>query len=58
VAARGSFGTLRFPYFDTRHLVGCLTEVLERDPVTEGMKKMVADAAIDWDGSDPIRSFG
>ena len=58
VAARGSFGTLRFAYFDTRHLVGCMTEVLERDPVIEGMNKMVADAAIDWDGSDPVRSFG
>jgi methylmalonyl-CoA/ethylmalonyl-CoA epimerase len=58
VAAHGSFGSLRFAYFDTRHLVGCMTEVLERGATIEGMIKMVADAAINWDGSDPVRSFG
>lgn len=32
-----------------------MTEVMEHDEATEGMFAMIAEAAIDWDGSDPIR---
>jgi hypothetical protein len=55
VATQGSYGNLRYAYFDTHDLIGGMTEVLQRDPMIEGMFQMIADAAIDWDGSDPVR---
>jgi len=58
VAAQATFAALRFAYFDTRDLVGCMTEVLEHDAELEGIFKMVADAAVGWDGSDPVRIVG
>jgi hypothetical protein len=58
VATQATFGALRYAYFDTRDLVGCMTEVLEHDADLEGIFKMVADAAVDWDGSDPVRLIG
>ncbi len=54
-ACLGQFETTRYAYFDTTHLVGCMTEVLERDPLILDMFKKVADAAENWDGSDPVR---
>lgn len=50
-----SFGALNFGYFDARRELGCFVEVLEREPGTVGLFKTIADAADDWDGSDPIR---
>jgi Glyoxalase/Bleomycin resistance protein/Dioxygenase superfamily len=55
VATKANFGTLRYAYFDTSHLIGCMTEVLQRDPAIESIFQMIADAAVDWDGSDPVR---
>lgn len=48
---------VHFAYFDTRKLIGCMTEVVQRSEGFEGMCKMIADAAVDWDGSNPIRSL-
>ena len=50
-----SFGALDFGYFDARAQLGCFIEVLEREPGTVALFEMVADAAKDWDGSDPVR---
>jgi hypothetical protein len=58
VAWNGSVGELHFAYFDTRHLVGCMTEVLEHEVNIEATFRMVADAAVAWDGSDPVRLIG
>lgn len=58
VAAHGTAGSMRFAYFDTRHLVGCITEVLERDAGMAAMMQGFADAAVNWDGSDPVRVLG
>jgi len=58
VGVQGTFGDMRFAYFDTRPQIGCMTEVLERNPDVEAMFKMIADAAVDWDGSDPVRLIG
>lgn len=55
IATQGKFGTLRFAYFDTCHLIGCMTEVLSHDPEMDKVFQMIADAAEDWDGTDPIR---
>lgn len=58
VAVEATFGPMRYAYFDTRHLIGCMTEVMEHDENVEGVFAMIADAAKDWDGSDPVRMVG
>ncbi|MDG2004388.1 MAG: VOC family protein [Novosphingobium sp.] len=50
-----SFGDLNFGYFDARKELGCFLEVLEREPGTLELFRMVAQGAEGWDGSDPIR---
>ena len=55
VAITGNFGEVRFAYVDTRPGIGCMTELVGRHPDIEAFFKMVADAAVDWDGRDPIR---
>lgn len=55
VAVQGQSGSVRFAYFDTSHLVGCMTEILERDPEFVAFFEKIAAAAQDWDGSDPVR---
>lgn len=56
VAYQATFGQMRFAYFDTRAKIGCMTEVMEHDPIVEGMFEMIAQASIGWDGRNPIRS--
>ena len=58
VATQATFGPMRYGYWDTRHLIGCMTEVMEHDEAVEGMFRMIAEAAVDWDGSDPVRLVG
>lgn len=58
VAQQADTGGVRFAYFDTRHLIGCMTEVIQRGDAYEAMCTMIADAAVDWDGSDPVRMMG
>ena len=55
VPYESSSGGIRVAYFDTREAIGCMTELEERHPATEGLRAMVAEAAADWDGTDPIR---
>jgi hypothetical protein len=57
-ATEAIFGAMRYAYWDTRALIGCMTEVMERDAAVEGMFRMIAEASIDWDGRDPIRLIG
>ena len=54
-AYTASSGDLRFGYYDTRAQLGCFTELMSRDPAIVGLFQMFADAAVDWDGSDPVR---
>lgn len=58
VGIQANSGEIHFVYFDTRHLIGSMTEVVQRSDAFDGMCKMIADAAVDWDGSDPVRSLG
>jgi catechol 2,3-dioxygenase-like lactoylglutathione lyase family enzyme len=53
----GQFGDMRLGYFDTRPQLGFMVEVLEHRPDIDRLFAHIADAAEDWDGSDPIRSF-
>lgn len=54
-AFEASFGTMRFAYYDTRELIGCMTETLESDAVVKALFDKVRTAAIGWDGRDPVR---
>jgi Glyoxalase/Bleomycin resistance protein/Dioxygenase superfamily len=53
----GFFGDMRFAYVDTRAQLGHMTEIIEDRESIKQIFKTVADASIDWDGSNPIRYF-
>ncbi|WP_156680428.1 VOC family protein [Sphingomonas profundi] len=55
VAHMGVSGDMRFAYFDTRRDMACMVEIIERKQSMTDFFRMIADAAIDWDGSDPYR---
>lgn len=57
VATTGTFKDVRWSYVDTSRTLGCVTELLERNPLIEGFFKLVRDAASGWDGADPIRKL-
>jgi hypothetical protein len=56
--AEGTLRSTRFAYLDARSTLGAMLEFAERKPVLEERFKRVADAAVDWDGKNPIRTFG
>jgi len=47
----------RFAYYDTRPLLGCMLEVVEYSPETDGLFQRIAAAGAEWDGRDPVRSI-
>ena len=49
-------GAIRFAYYDTRPLLGCMLEVVEKKPAVEATFGRIAEVCADWDGKDPIRS--
>jgi len=51
----GAFGDMRFVYVDTRARLGHMTEIIEDRASIKKMFKLIADAAVDWRGDDPIR---
>lgn len=53
----GWFGDMRLGYVDTRATLGFMVEVLAHDPVVEGVFARIAEAAVGWDGRDPVRPF-
>jgi Glyoxalase/Bleomycin resistance protein/Dioxygenase superfamily len=55
VATQGAFGDMRFAYVDTRSRLGHMTEIIEDRASIRELFKMVADAAINWDGANPVR---
>ena len=57
VALTAMAGSTRFGFFDARGDLGHLIEIYEPSPGLLGFYAMVADAAQDWDGSDPIRTL-
>lgn len=55
-----SFGRLahngmRFGYFDTRPALGCMIELFEWHQAGVDGFAGIAEAAVGWDGSDPVR---
>lgn len=57
LAFEGSFGDMRFAYIDTRATNRCMTEIIEDRASIREIFKLVADAAVDWNGKDPIRTL-
>ncbi len=55
LAMSGLFGDMRFAYVDASAALGCVIELLEDKPSIREHFAMIARAAEDWDGSDPIR---
>jgi hypothetical protein len=56
-AMEGRFGEMRFCYMDTRRLNGFMTEIIQDWEPVRAVHKRVAEAAVNWDGSDPIREL-
>lgn len=54
----GGNGGTSFAYFEPPAGPAAIIEIMELTPATEGMAKLVRDAAANWDGSDPVRSIG
>lgn len=42
---------------DTRPMFGCMTELMQPNDLVSRMCLLIAQAAADWDGSDPVRDF-
>lgn len=56
VASDGTFGDMKYAYVDTRKQIGFMTEFVEAKESILELFKMVADASVDWDGRDPVRT--
>ena len=49
-------GDLRFAYYDTNPLMGCMIEVLERNDAAAMMFARIKELGNSWDGNDPYRT--
>ena len=54
-ANRGRAGDIVFAYYDTRPLMDCMLEVVTQGEGLVERFAMIAAAAENWDGKDPIR---
>jgi hypothetical protein len=50
-----SSGNVRFAYFDTRDIIGCMFEVVTKSSDIKALFQQVSDAAINWDGKQALR---
>lgn len=53
----GTFGSFRLAYFDLTATLGYFVELLEDVDDVRNLYRMVSDAAIDWTGESPLRTF-
>jgi Glyoxalase/Bleomycin resistance protein/Dioxygenase superfamily len=54
----GEDGGVRFAYFEPVPGPAAIIEIMELNESTIGMGEFIRAAAVDWDGSDPIRALG
>lgn len=47
----------RAAYMDTAATLGGMTELIEITPEVEGLFSAIKEPSVDWDGSDPVRTF-
>ena len=57
IAFEGESAAARFTYFDAPYAPGCFMEVAEFSPILAAACQQIADAAVDWDGLDPVRQL-
>ncbi|MXO73024.1 VOC family protein [Alteraurantiacibacter buctensis] len=50
-------GVTRVAYFDTRGLLPGMIEVIEATPQLESLFLMMHEAAVGWDGTNPVREM-
>lgn len=55
IAGEGRSGGMRFAYMDTRKSIHMMTEIIEENAGLTEFFKVISDASVNWDGSDPIR---
>jgi Glyoxalase/Bleomycin resistance protein/Dioxygenase superfamily len=56
VVHRGTGGGIaQFAYVDAGGFTSTVVEIMELNDITRAMTAMVRDAAVDWDGKDPVR---
>ena len=55
LVASAAGGTTRFGFHDARAELGHLVEIYEGSAALRGFYAMVAEAAVGWDGIEPIR---
>lgn len=53
----GRSGGVDFAFIDARELLGHMIEIYPASDGLRGFYRMVRDASLGWDGSDPIRSL-
>jgi hypothetical protein len=58
VAARARASEVAFAFVDTSRELRHMIEVYQDGPGIRGFYRMVAEAARDWDGRDPVRPLG
>jgi hypothetical protein len=59
VAMEASSAGMRVVYMDTRPLIGCMTELIDRDSggAMRARLAIAAESAVGWDGTNPVRTF-
>lgn len=55
ITTTGRFGDMRFAYIDASPQLDCVLELLEDTEAVREHFQMIADAAVNWDGRDPVR---
>jgi len=55
-ATLANAGGMRFAYYDANPIIGCMIEVIERNPGAEMMFSRIKEVCTDWDGENPYRT--
>jgi hypothetical protein len=58
IAFTGRARTTPFAFLDTRRVLGCFVEIYPKTDSILSFYATVASAAVDWDGSNPVRRLG
>jgi methylmalonyl-CoA/ethylmalonyl-CoA epimerase len=57
IAMELQYGGTPMVYVDTVRAIGCMTELIRADADMVALYERFAAAAVDWDGTDPIRDM-
>jgi hypothetical protein len=57
VGMKLEYGGTPMVYLDTTTAIGCMTELVRADPGIMALYQQIADAAVNWDGTDAVRDL-